>query len=109
MVQIDAESARFDDSGQAPVGGRDYADVKLGRMSAAHFDLLNSLLAMVAMVSLVYALMEVARPGAGLLGATFAGVIGMTVIVILVRRQNRSSTPMIDFSLFGNGRLQPAY
>ena len=68
-------------------------------------DLLNSLLAMVAMVSMVYALMEVARPGAGLLGATFAGVIGMTVMVIFVRRQNRSPDPMIDFSLFGNGRL----
>jgi MFS transporter, DHA2 family, multidrug resistance protein len=68
-------------------------------------DLLNSLLAMIAMVSLVYALMEAARPEAGLLGATFAGVIGVTVMVIFVRRQNRSPRPMIDFSLFGNGRL----
>jgi MFS transporter, DHA2 family, multidrug resistance protein len=68
-------------------------------------DLLNSLLAMVAMVSLIYALMEVARPEAGLLGATFAGVIGIMVMVIFVRRQNRSSGPMIDFSLFGNRRL----
>jgi DHA2 family multidrug resistance protein-like MFS transporter len=60
---------------------------------------------MVAMVSLVYALMEVAIPEAGLLGATFAGVIGMMVMVIFVRRLNRSSGPMIDFSLFSNGRL----
>ena len=68
-------------------------------------DLLNSLLAMIAMVSLVYALMEAARPEAGLLEATFAGVIGVTVMVIFVRRQNRSPSPMIDFSLFGNGRF----
>ena len=39
------------------------------------------------------------------LGATFAGVIGITVMVIFVRRQNRSEGPMIDFSLFSNGRL----
>lgn len=68
-------------------------------------DLLNSLLAMVALVSLVYALMEFARPDAGLLQATVAGVAGMTFMVIFVRRQNRSADPMIDFSLFGNGRL----
>jgi DHA2 family multidrug resistance protein-like MFS transporter len=68
-------------------------------------DLLNSLLAMIAMVSLVYALMEAARPEAGFLGATFAGVVGVAVMVIFVRRQNRSSHPMIDFSLFGNGRF----
>ncbi|HUD55903.1 MAG TPA: MFS transporter [Terracidiphilus sp.] len=68
-------------------------------------DLLNSVLAMVAMVSLVYALMETARPEAGLLEATFAGVIGVTVMVIFVRRQKRSPSPMIDFSLFGNGRF----
>jgi DHA2 family multidrug resistance protein-like MFS transporter len=68
-------------------------------------DLLNSLLAMIAMASLVYALMDAARPEAGSLGATFAGVIGMTVMVIFVRRQNRSPRPMIDFSLFGNGRF----
>ncbi len=52
-------------------------------------DLLNSLLAMIAMVSMVYALMEAARPEAGLLEATFAGVIGVTVMVIFVRRQNQ--------------------
>ena len=68
-------------------------------------DLLNSLLAMVAMASLVYALMEVARPGAGLLEATLAGIIGVTVMVIFVRRQNRSPSPMIDFWLFGNRRF----
>jgi MFS transporter, DHA2 family, multidrug resistance protein len=68
-------------------------------------DLLNSLLAMVAMVSLVYALMEVARPDAGLLQATVAGVVGMTFMVIFVKRQRRSPSPMVDFSLFGNGRL----
>jgi len=68
-------------------------------------DLLNSLLAMIAMISLVYALMEAARPEAGFLGATFAGVVGVAVMVIFVRRQNRSSHPMIDFSLFGNGRF----
>jgi len=33
---------------------------------------------MVALVSLVYALMEFARPDAGLLQATVAGVIGIT-------------------------------
>jgi DHA2 family multidrug resistance protein-like MFS transporter len=69
------------------------------------FDLLNSLLAMVAMVSLVYGLMEVAKPEAGLLYATFAGFIGLTFLVIFVRRQNRSANPMIDFALFGNERL----
>jgi DHA2 family multidrug resistance protein-like MFS transporter len=68
-------------------------------------DLLNSLLAMVAMVSLVYALMEVARPDAGLLQATVAGVVGMTFMVIFVKRQRRSPSPMVDFSLFSNGRL----
>ena len=66
-------------------------------------DLLNSLLAKVAMVSLVYALMDAARPEAGLIGATLAGAIGVTVMAIFVRRQNRSPSPMIDFSLFGNG------
>ena len=68
-------------------------------------DLLNSLLAMITMVSLVYALMDAARPEAGFLGATFAGVIGVAVLVIFVRQQNRSPSPMIDFSLFGNGRF----
>jgi DHA2 family multidrug resistance protein-like MFS transporter len=69
------------------------------------FDALNSLLAMIAMISLVYALMEVAKPEAGLFDATFAGFIGMTFMIIFVRRQNRSPSPMIDFSLFVNGRF----
>jgi DHA2 family multidrug resistance protein-like MFS transporter len=65
----------------------------------------NSLLAMIAMVSLVYALMEAAKPEAVWLDASFAGIVGLTFMVIFVRRQYRSASPMIDFSLFGNGRL----
>ena len=68
-------------------------------------DPVNSLLAMIAMVSLVYALMEAAKPEAVWLDASFAGIVGLTFMVIFVRRQYRSASPMIDFSLFGNGRL----
>jgi MFS transporter, DHA2 family, multidrug resistance protein len=75
------------------------------RNAERQLDLLNSLLAMVAMVSLVYALMEVARPDAGELQATIAGVAGLTFMVIFVKRQRRSPSPMVDFSLFSNGRL----
>jgi DHA2 family multidrug resistance protein-like MFS transporter len=60
---------------------------------------------MIAMVSLVYALMEAAKPEAVWLDASFAGIVGLTFMVIFVRRQYRSASPMIDFSLFGDGRL----
>lgn len=65
------------------------------------FDLLSSLLSMMAIVPFVYTVKQVA---AGNLGPTTVTAIVISVIgsVLFVRRQRRSQSPMIDVDLFRN-------
>lgn len=64
------------------------------------WDPLSSLIVMVALVGLTYALMEVAKPAPNGLDAAIALLIGIVFMTWFVVRQNRSASPTVDFALF---------
>jgi DHA2 family multidrug resistance protein-like MFS transporter len=69
------------------------------------WDLIASLQALVALVALVYAIQEAAKPGPmplAIAGALLAAAAGSFTFV---RRQRRQTYPLIDFSLFRNRSL----
>lgn len=68
----------------------------------AHWDLLSSLLVMVGLVGLVFALKEATKPGAHL--DVVAGSLAVAAVgfALFVRRQRRMPQPLVDFALFRN-------
>jgi DHA2 family multidrug resistance protein-like MFS transporter len=69
---------------------------------AVGWDLVGSLQVLVGLVGLALAIEELAKEAPDLLEVVTAGVIGALALVIFVRRQRRSATPMIDLALFKN-------
>jgi MFS transporter, DHA2 family, multidrug resistance protein len=69
------------------------------------WDLRNSALVMVGLVGLTYGLKEIAKPDADAAHAATALVIGLIFMTWFVHRQARSSSPLIDFTLFRNPRF----
>jgi MFS transporter, DHA2 family, multidrug resistance protein len=69
------------------------------------WDLRNSALVMVGLVGLTYGLKEIAKPDGDAAHAATALVIGLIFMTWFVRRQARSSSPLIDFTLFRNPRF----
>lgn len=69
------------------------------------WDLLGSVQVMIGLVGVVYAVKEASRlhPSWGI--AAVALLVGGAALVVFVRRQRRSSAPLIDFSLFANLRF----
>lgn len=61
---------------------------------------LGSLLIMVGLVGVTYAIKEVSKPESSLLNAFAALVIGVTGIALFMRNQRKSSAPLVDFTLF---------
>ncbi|CDG19530.1 MFS transporter [Xenorhabdus doucetiae] len=66
------------------------------------FDLIASGQIMLGLFGITYAIKEISKQAPSLETAAIAGIIGIIFTVIFVRRQQRSSTPMIDFHLFRN-------
>lgn len=64
------------------------------------FDIVSSVLSIVAMIPLVYAIKMWAEDGLGL-DVYIPAVVGLGAGVLFVRRQRGLSDPMIDLSLFG--------
>ena len=69
------------------------------------WDLFASLQAMVALVGLVYAIQEAAKPDPMPLAIVLALLAAVAGCWMFVRRQRRQTYPLIDFSLFRNRSL----
>jgi DHA2 family multidrug resistance protein-like MFS transporter len=66
------------------------------------WDLEGSLLILIALVALAYAIEQVATQAASLRAAAIAAALGAGALAWFAWRQRRSATPLIDFSLFCN-------
>ncbi|CAA2929430.1 MFS transporter [Arsenophonus endosymbiont of Bemisia tabaci] len=63
---------------------------------------LGSLLILVGLVGLIYALKELSKPNFSLVEFCAAALIGVIFMLFFVLRQRKQSQPIIDFSLFSN-------
>jgi MFS transporter, DHA2 family, multidrug resistance protein len=68
--------------------------------SEARWDLPGSLLILVGLVGLAFAIKEVAMQAPSFPAAATAAAIGAGALAWFARRQHRSAAPLIDFSLF---------
>ncbi|OZI49110.1 MFS transporter [Bordetella genomosp. 5] len=64
------------------------------------FDPVGSVLILIGMVGVVYAIKEFSMPQPWYAGASVAALLGVVFCGVFVRRQRRSARPMIDFGLF---------
>lgn len=64
-------------------------------------DFYSALLSLVAMLTFIYGLKQVAKYGIGI-DAISAVTLGLVFGVLFVRRQNRLSNPLLDMALFSN-------
>ncbi len=69
------------------------------------WDLVGSIQAMLGLIGLTYAVKEVGKRDPSWLAVGIAFAIGLTAMIVFVRRQLNSRTPLIDFSLFANPRF----
>ena len=69
------------------------------------WDLVGSIQVMVGLVGLTYAIKELAKRDPSWLAAGLAFAVGLLAMVVFVRRQLASRSPLIDFSLFANPRF----
>lgn len=67
------------------------------------FDLLASAQIMVALIGLIYAIKEVSKFQTSWPLAAASAIVGLAAGALFVKRQVRSTHPMIDFSLFRDG------
>ena len=72
------------------------------------WDLPGSLLILVGLVGLAFAIKEVAMQPPSFRAAATAAAIGALALVWFARRQRRSAAPLIDFSLFNNRAFRVA-
>ncbi|MGO4839465.1 MFS transporter, partial [Rhizobiaceae sp. 2RAB30] len=66
------------------------------------WDLVGSIQIMIGLVGIAYAIKEAGKRAPSWETAAVAGVIGAVAIVLFVRRQRVSLSPLIDFGLFRN-------
>ncbi|WP_379068872.1 MFS transporter [Mesorhizobium sp. UC74_2] len=69
------------------------------------WDLIGSIQVMIGLVGLTYAIKEIAKRDPSWPTAALTFTVGLITIVVFVRRQLASRTPLIDFSLFTNARF----
>lgn len=73
------------------------------------WDLVSSVQSMIALVTLVYAIKEITRRDGSMLLAGVSFLVGVVALVIFIRRQLRSSNPLIDLSLFRTLRFSVGF
>lgn len=73
-----------------------------GGTSKRAIDFLGSVLILVGLVGLIYALKELSKPSFSLVEFCTAVFIGVIFMLLFVLRQRKQSQPMLDFSLFNN-------
>lgn len=64
------------------------------------WDLTGSIQILIAMVALIYAIKEFARREGSPVLAVIGAIIGLSALIIFIRRQLKSSNPLLDLSLF---------
>lgn len=69
------------------------------------WDFASSALIMLGLTGVLYAVKEIAKPDGSIAVAVLAAVVGAVALMIFAKRQKTSSAPLIDFSLFRNGRF----
>ena len=72
----------------------EYKDPKAGRL-----DIVSALLSLAAMLCIIYGVKKIAEFGVGPTSLAAIG-LGLALVVLFVRRQNRLADPMIDMALF---------
>lgn len=70
--------------------------------STAPWDFMGSLLILVGLVGLAYAIKEVAMAAPSYRNAAAMAIVGVAALAWFARRQRRSATPLIDFGLFAD-------
>ncbi|WP_438496452.1 MFS transporter [Paenibacillus sp. IHBB 3054] len=73
------------------------------------WDLIGSIQIMIAMVGLIYSIKEFARRDGSITFAIMGAVAGALALIIFIRRQNNSSSPLIDLSLFKITRFSTGF
>lgn len=73
--------------------------------SSRRWDLIGSVQVMTGLIGVVYAIKEASRQSPSWTAAVAGGLVGAAALVLFVRRQRSSETPLIDFSLFSNPRF----
>jgi len=76
--------------------------------TARRWDLLGSAQILVGLVGVVYAVKELSQRDSSYGLALAAGLLGMGVLAVFVRRQRRMTDPLIDFGLFRNRKFSGA-
>ncbi|MCC2597239.1 MFS transporter [Pusillimonas sp. MFBS29] len=64
------------------------------------WDMTGSLLVMAGLIGLAYAIKELGKPVPSFQDMLIAAVIGSVFMTLFVRRQRRSTEPMLDFAIF---------
>lgn len=64
------------------------------------WDFVSSVQIMIGMVAIIFAIKEITRREGSPIIALISAIIGIIAIIIFIRRQLRSSEPLIDLSLF---------
>lgn len=72
------------------------------RQKSRPWDLMGSVQVMVGLIGLAYAVKEIAHRDASYVSAVIAAVVGTVGMLLFVKRQMRSRSPLIDFALFRN-------
>ncbi|MFE6073799.1 MFS transporter [Paenibacillus sp. NPDC057886] len=73
------------------------------------WDFTSSIQIMIAMVGIIYSIKEFTRREGSLTLASIAAVIGVLSLIIFIRRQNNSSNPLLDLSLFKIPRFSTGF
>lgn len=76
---------------------------------ATKWDLTGSIQIMIAMVGIIYSIKEFTRRGGVPVFAAIGAVIGILALIIFIRRQNKSTNPLIDLSLFKITRFSTGF
>ncbi|BBI33554.1 MFS transporter [Cohnella abietis] len=69
------------------------------------WDLIGSVQIMTGLVGIVYAIKEISRRQGSYEVGLISAVIGIIALILFVRRQRKSATPLIDFALFRDPRF----
>lgn len=73
------------------------------------WDFTSSIQIMIAMVGIIYSIKEFTRREGSLTLAIIAAVVGVLSLIIFIRRQNNSTNPLLDLSLFKIPRFSTGF
>lgn len=76
---------------------------------ATKWDLTGSIQIMISMVGIIYSIKEFTRRGGAPVFAAIGAVIGILALIIFIRRQNKSTNPLFDLSLFKITRFSTGF